>query len=252
MRLIALLLPVLLLAACAGGTGGGSDEAAGTAFQGSVEERLNDRAQFGRILIATVNLGKPSRNYLVEHETRVDELVAQRLVEAGYEVLPAGLFDEAWREGLRKWGEPYDPTTGKLNETAFKYVLNEAMNYLVENSTAQAVMFTNLEEMQVYFSPSGSHNAHFLGVTRKPSSRGGEGVPAGFNWIQGVDAVGLYINVFDMQLQRLFSGAGGIEVTETLNLKNAPRWVRSKKILDNDGYLEEGIDLALRPWLPAS
>jgi hypothetical protein len=115
----------------------------------------------------------------------------------------------------------------------------------------QAIVFTNLEETQVYFSPSGNHSAHFLGVTRRPAARGGDGVPADFDWIQGVDAVGLYVSVFDLKLQRLFSGAGGIEVTEYLNLKpSKPVWTREKTVLNNAGWLEEGIDLALKPWIP--
>ncbi|MFZ1293261.1 MAG: hypothetical protein WAR81_03575, partial [Pseudomonadales bacterium] len=121
---------------------------------------------------------------------------------------------------------------------------------LEANSQVQAVMFTNLEEQQIYFSPSGSHATHFLGVTRKPSSRGGEGVPADFDWIQAVDAVEIYVNVFDLKLQRLFNGAGGIEVTETLDLKGSkPLWKRQKKVLDNDSFIEEGLNLALQPWL---
>ena len=47
-------------------------------------------------------------------------------------------------------------------------------------------------------------------------------------------------------------GAGGIEVTETLDLKpSTPRWVRQKKILDNDSYIDEGVELALHPWIPS-
>ena len=87
-------------------------------------------------------------------------------------------------------------------------------------------------------------------MTRKPSSRGGDGVPADFDWIQAVDAVGIYVNVFDLKLQRLFNGAGGIEVTETLDLKGSkPLWKRQKKVLDNDSFIEEGLNLALQPWL---
>ena len=73
-----------------------------------------------------------------------------------------------------------------------------------------------------------------------------------FDWVQAVDAVGLYIYVFDVNGKRLFNGAGGIEVTETLDLKpSTPRWVRQKKILDSDSYIDEGVELALHPWIPS-
>lgn len=258
MRTLLLILASLLLAACAStpGDGGGG----GTAYKASYDARLGDRKEFGKLVIAPINFGKPSRAYLAEHEARVDRMVRERLVAAGYEVLPSSLFEQAWREGVRKWGEPYNPSSGKLNDTVFQYVLVETLQKLAADTPAQAVVFTNLEELQVYFSPSGNHQAHFLGVTRRPSSRGGEGVPVDFDWVQGVDAVGLYVNVFDVklqtapngavQLQRLFNGAGGIEVTEYLNLKpSTPAWTREKAVLDNEDQLEEGIALALRPWI---
>lgn len=249
MRALLLILTALCLAACAG-TPGGDAAGGGTAYQATYDARLADKTQFGRLVIAPVNFGKPSRNYLAEHEARIDRMVAKRLEAAGYEVLPSQLFETAWKDGVRKWGEPYNPGTGRLNETVFQYVLSETVNALAAEGRVQAIVFTNLEEMQVYFSPSGNHQAHFLGVSRRPSSRGGEGVPADFDWVQGVDAVGLYVNVFDLKLQRLFNGAGGIEVTEYLNLKpSTPRWTREKNVLDNQSFLEEGLDLALKPWL---
>jgi hypothetical protein len=247
------LLLLALLTACGGGGGGnvsGGNEAVATVYKAELDPRLQDKAQFGRLVIATVNLGKPSRGYIVPHEAAIDQKVAARLREAGYEVLPNEVFASGWREGVRAWGEPYNPTTGKLNQNAFFAVLQVAMKYVAENSNAQAVVFTNVEESQEYFSPFGTHNAHFLGVTRRPQSRGGEGVPAGFDWVQGVDAVSLYVNVLDLQIKSLFKGAGGIEMTETLDLKGStPRWMRSKKILDNEGFIDEGVTLALRPWI---
>jgi hypothetical protein len=107
-------------------------------------------------VIAPINFGKPSRSYLAEHDARIDAMIEKRLRKAGYEILPGTLFDEAWLEGVRKWGEPYNPTTGKLNDTSYQYVLSEAVRWLEANSQVQAVMFTNLEELQTYFSPSGS------------------------------------------------------------------------------------------------
>jgi hypothetical protein len=254
MRLIALLVSALLLVTgCSSGGGGigdGGGGAAATRVKSEYDPRLADKTQFGRLVIAHINLGKPSRAYLAEHEERIDALVADRLRAAGYQLQPGTEFEQAWREGVRKWGEPYNPTTGKLNVQALQYVLAEAVTWLAANTQAQGVVFTNLEEQQVYFNPSGNHMAYFMGVGRKPATRGGEGITGDFNWVQGVDAVSINIKVLDLKLQQLFSGAGGIEVTETLDLKGStPRWMRSKKILDNEDFIEEGINLALDPWI---
>jgi hypothetical protein len=250
MRASVLLLSLfLVLTGCSGGGGaeGGSDA---TRVKAEYDPRLADKAQFGRLLIAHVNLGKPSRAYLAEHEEKIDALIVERLRQAGYEIEPTSEFEQAWREGVRKWGEPYNPSTGRLNVQALQYVLAEAVTWLAANTQAKAVVFTNLEEQQVYFNPSGNHMAYFMGVGRKPATRGGEGISGDFNWVQGVDAVSINIKVLDLKLQQLFSGAGGIEVTETLDLKGStPRWMRSKKILDSDSFIEEGINLALDPWI---
>lgn len=255
MRAFLSLALILVLTACgsapssAPSTGGGG-AATGGAAQGGYQGELADHARYGKLIIASINLGKPSRQYLAEHEERIDAMVAARLQKAGYELLPTKLFADAWHEAVLKWGEPYNPTTGKLNTISYQYAINETVQTLARTSGAQAIVFTNLDEIQVYFSPTGSHQTRFLGVTRKPSSRGGEGVSGDFDWIQGVDAVGIYVRVFDMKLKQLFDGAGGIEVTETLDLKpSTPRWTRSKKILDNDDFIEEGITLALQPWI---
>lgn len=251
MRLLTLLISLVLVVGCSSNTGGTTEGAIATAVTAQYDQRLADKSQFGRLVIAHVNLGKPSRTYIAEHEARIDRLLEERLQQAGYEVLPTALFETAWREGLRKWGEPYNPGTGKLSIEILQLVLSETVSHLAANTNVQGIVFTNLEEQQVYFSPSGNHNAHFLGVTRKPASRGGDGVPAGFDWIQGVDSVGIHVKVFDLKLAPLFNGAGGIEVTETLDLKGStPRWMRSKKILDNEDFIDEGLNLATRPWLP--
>ena len=250
MRASVLVLSLfLVLTGCS--SGGGAEGGSGaTRVKAEYDPRLADKAQFGRLLIAHVNLGKPSRTYLAEHEEKLDALVVERLRQAGYEIEPTSEFEQAWREGVRKWGEPYNPTTGKLNVQALQYVLAEAVTWLAANTQAKAVVFTNLEEQQVYFNPSGNHMAYFMGVGRKPATRGGEGISGDFNWVQGVDAVSINIKVLDLKLQQLFSGAGGIEVTETLDLKGStPRWMRSKKILDSDSFIEEGINLALDPWI---
>lgn len=254
MRALSLILTALLvLSGCSSGGGGAGDGGSGagaTRIASDYDPRLADKTQFGRLVIAHINLGKPSRAYLEEHESKIDDLIAARLRAAGYQLQPTSDFEQAWREGVRKWGEPYNPTTGKLNMQALQYVLAEAVTWLAANTQVQGIVFTNLEEQQVYFSPSGNHMAYFMGVGRKPSTRGGEGITGDFNWIQGVDAVSINIKVLDLKLQQLFSGAGGIEVTETLDLKGStPRWMRSKKILDNEDFIEEGLDLALDPWI---
>ena len=64
MRLTALLVSALLLVTgCSSGGGGigdGGSGAAATRIKSEYDPRLADKAQFGRLVIAHINLGKPS------------------------------------------------------------------------------------------------------------------------------------------------------------------------------------------------
>lgn len=247
MRLILLSCVIVLIAACASGGGGRNP----TIYEAQFDERVMDREKFSKFVIATVNLGKPSRTYLQEHEAKVDDMVQEYLEKQGYEFVDPKLFDEAYQEGVRKFGEPFDETTGRMNERSFVAALQEAARILTETSEVDAIVFTNLEESQVFFSSGINHIARFHGVARKPSMQGpGQGVSTDFNWAAEVDAVSLFVNIFDLELKRLFHSAGGIELTEAIDTKGSrARFARRRTVLGNSGQIKEGIQLAFHPFI---
>lgn len=246
MRTLLTTALALVIAACAGG---GSYNT--TTVVAQMDPSLPDREQFSTFIIATTNLGKPSRNYLAEHEARIDAMLTDYLQEHGHRVVASARFEEAFQEGVRKYGSPFDETTGRVNERSFVAALNVAANALKEDGEVDAIIFTDLLESQVFFSTGINRVARFDGVTRKPSMQGpGEGVPADFNWVQEVDAVSLHVNIYSLDLQRLFNGAGGIELTEAIDTRGgSARFKRRRTVLGNDGNIEEGIQLALHPFI---
>ena len=78
----------------------------------------------------------------------------------------------------------------------------------------------------------------------------GQGITGDFSWIQDVDAVSLFVFIFNMDLQRVFISAGGIEVTEAIDTKGSTgRFKRRRKVLGNKKHIKEGVMLAFHPLI---
>lgn len=240
-----LLMATLLLCAC---TNSPSDNVAATAFPYTIASAEVGADQYPRVLIAPVNFGKPSRKYLRPYESRIDEFVRDYLKEANFQLVSSAVFEDEWKAGVRRFGDPYNPTTGKINQNSFAKTLHYVFENLRARGNVDAVIFTDLIERQVSYGASVNRVARWDGVSRKLSTQGpGSGVPSDFNWAQQVEAVSLWVNVFDMQLAPLFQSAGGIEVTQALSIKSTPKFIRRRSLLANRRHIEEGVALAFHP-----
>ena len=61
----------------------------------------------------------------------------------------------------------------------------------------------------------------------------------------------LQVTIYDMELQPLFSGRGGLEATDAIDTHSSEgRYVRRRSILENDSHVQEGIQLAFHPFIP--
>lgn len=247
MRIIALLIITTLLQSC---VSAGSDTAADTAFAYTIQSANVNSKTYPRVLISHVNFGKPSRKFLREYEQRVDGFVRQHLEADGFEVVSSGVFEDQWKNAIRRFGQPYNQTTGKLNEKAFQRVMRQVFSELQARNTVDAVIFTDLIEREVTYGTALNRTVRWDGVSRKLHTQGpGSGVPGDFNWHQPVEAVSLWVNVYTSNLEGVFQGAGGIEVTQGLSLKSTPKFIRRKNVLANKRTIEEGVALALHPMI---
>lgn len=214
-----------------------------------IEDTIRDNKDAKRLVIAHVNFGKPSRMYLQDYQTRVDDILKTYLKKQGYSFVATALFEQAWQDAVRKHGNPFDQSTGKLNQKTFQLVAADAIGEMRARNDVDYVVFTDLIEREVQFTGGISHVARWDGVSRKPSLQGpGDGIPAGFNWAAPVDAVSLWINIFALDLSLQFQGAGGIEVTQAIDMKASnPKFIRRRTLLGNRSDIEEGVELALHP-----
>ena len=88
----------------------------------------------------------------------------------------------------------------------------------------------------------------FDGVTRKPAVQGaGSGVTAEFDWSRPVAAATMRISWFNINLERVFSGDGGMDVTDAVDTRSGTAFVRRRDVLENENHVDEGIAIALHP-----
>lgn len=241
-----LVVIALLLVAC-----GGAQTSNPTAYPYQINTELMEQTEISSVVIAHVNLGGTSRKYLQVHEARIDKMVERYLEEQGIKVEPSREFEQLWKKAVRVYGNPIDPTSGKINQKTFALIIINVRDELRKSSKVDAFVFTDLIEQQVAFSGGLKHLARWDGVSRKPTLQGpGDGVSADFNWNRQAKAVSLRVSIYDMELKALFSSMGGLDTTEAIDTRSSSgKFVRRRSILENESHLEEGIELAFHPFI---
>ena len=240
------ILGLLLLAACSS-----TPTANLTAFPYEIDRERLAEEPVKRVIIAHINLGGPSRNYLQGIEPRIDKMVGDYLKENGIKVLPGRLFEQRWKTAVRIYGNPYDPTTGRINQKTFALILINVRDDLIKNEQLDAIIFTDLLELEVSFSGGLKHLARWHGISRKPTLQGpGDGVSANFDWNRPAKAASLWVSMYDMKLHRVFTSIGGLDTTDAIDTRSSSgRFVRRRSVLENDSHIEEGIELAFHPFI---
>ncbi len=244
-RFILTCLFILSLAACSG------VEPNPTVYPFQIDNEAIEASSVKKVVIANVNLGIPSRNYLKESEGKIDGMLSGYLRENDFQVVSGHHFAQAWKIASRVNGDPYDPTTGKVNQRAFALNLQAVTKQLVDKHKIDAIIFTDIVERDIQFSNGLSHLARWDGITRKPSLRGpGDGVTADFDWSMNAKGASLWVSIYNVELQRLFTSIGGLDSTEAIDTRSSSgRYTRRRNILENETHLLEGIQLAMHPFI---
>ncbi|MEM8563441.1 MAG: hypothetical protein AAGF57_14470 [Pseudomonadota bacterium] len=222
-----------------------------TVFPYEIDEAKIAEDNIKTVVIAHVNLGPPSRNYLEKEALRIDAMVSAYLKENGFKVLPQREFEQRWNTAVRAFGNPVDPTTGRINPNAFSRIMNTIRDEM-RGSGLDAFIFTDLIELETSFSGGLQHIARWDGVSRKPSMQGpGDGVSVDFDWNTMVDVASLQVSIFDMDLKRVFVSRGGLDATQAIDSRSSSgRYVRRREILESERNVREGIELAFYPFIP--
>lgn len=246
-HLAALLALCLLLVACSS-----TPTYNPTTFPFQLDQARLDAHPIKTVVIAHVNLGMQSRNYLDKEAPRIDARVASYLKENGFKVLPQRQFEQYWNVADRAYGNPIDPTSGKMNRKTFALIMHQVRDEMRESSELDAIIFTDLVEFEVAFSGGLKHVARWDGVTRTPTMQGpGDGVSTEFDWNMLAAVASLQVSIYNMELQPVFSSRGGLDATEAIDSRSTSgRYIRRRNILENESNIDEGIRLAFYPFIP--
>lgn len=207
-------------------------------------------ADIKKVVIAHVNLGPPSRRYLEKEADRVDEFVIERLESIGLEVMPQREFSQRWNNATLTYGDPIDPTLGRVNTNTFVQIIQTVREQMLEQTDVDAFIFTDLLEREVAYNQGVQRFVRWDGVLRKPQLQGpGQGVSTAFDWNVPTTTASIRIVVYNRDLQKVYEGVGGIDTTQAIDSRK-DAFVRRRDMLDNENFIKEGISLALHPWIP--
>jgi hypothetical protein len=249
LRRAALLLVALslLLAGCS------STAPNNTAFPYQIDRAKLQEKPLKRVIIASPNFnGEPTRYHLQKAATQIDNRVKAYLEANGYEVAPGYVFDNAWNQAIRTYGEFYDPTTGRVDVDTWRAVMVTTAQALREEGGIDGIVFTDLVEHDSAHNIGLDHLAQWYGVSRKPGFySAGQNSVSDMDWNQTVKVASLHIAVFNIDLEAVFASRGGLDTLQVLDNKGSrTRYVRRKRLLDNDRHIQEGIEIAFHPLIP--
>ncbi|MEZ5572560.1 MAG: hypothetical protein R3E64_11120 [Halioglobus sp.] len=244
--LYTLLTVCVILAACSS-----TPTYNATTFAYQIDQAKLDAHPIKTVVIAHVNLGTQSRNYLEKEAPRIDAKIASYLKDNGFKVLSQRDFEQHWNAAVRAYGNPVDPTSGKLNRKTFAQIMYQVRDEMAKTTKLDAFIFTDLVEFEVAFSGGLKHIARWDGVSRTPTMQGpGDGVSTDFDWNMLAAVASIQVTIYNMDLEPVFSSRGGIDATDAIDSRSSKgRYIRRRSILENDTYIQEGIELAFHPFI---
>ncbi|WP_339674369.1 hypothetical protein [Dasania marina] len=251
MRIILITL-TLLISACS--NNGSISEKGASAFPYRYNNEIVKAKPIKKVIVANTSFGRPVMSHLRKADSRVKRYVKEYLKDNGYQVLPEYHFENAWKQAVRSYGQPYDPSTGRIDSVTWQRVMYTAGQTLKKQTDADAIVFADVIEHNAQHNNGLQHLARFNGVNRKPMLRGADkSIPLGFDWNQEIKAASLLVNIYNIDLQRVLMNYGGISTTQELDTKKAdPVWVRRRKLLSSEDDIEEAMAIAFHPFIKMS
>lgn len=226
-------------------------DSASTVYPYQFDESSKDGKKFDTLIIASQNYGKPSRQYLVPYEEKIDRYVIKYLKSNGYKVLDSRIYAQALSKAEARIGDPFDPTTGKLNVQRKQQVVADVLRQLqASQPNLDGVVFTELLDRKVYFSQGIKRVARWDGVSRPPQLQGAnKGIALEFDWTQSVDAASIGIYIFTIHGKNLLASAGGMSLAEDIDTRGSAKFKRSRNVFSSESQLMEGVELAFHPFI---
>jgi hypothetical protein len=220
-----------------------------TTYPYAVDKNGAER-EINRIVIASHNLGKPSRSYLEKQEEKIDDYVVDYLESNGYTMVNSKLYEDAYQKNVRALGNPYDYSTGRIDQQLQMQVIGTTIAALKETGKIDGILYTDLIERHVTFTVGQKRVARWDGVSRGPKVQGASNSISGdFNWSKLVDAASLGTYLYSLDGQLVFHSIGGLSLTEAVDTKGTASFKRARNMFNSQSQIEEGVQLAFHPLI---
>ena len=203
------------------------------------------------VLIADINYLQPSRRYLNKKADFVDAQLEQFLLNRNVKVISNRVFTRQWDKKKTRFGNTYDANTGQQTSHFTSALTATLEQVFTSRPQLDAIIFTDLLSVSIEDAQSSMRTVQWHGVSRKVKVQGlGDGNEANIDWIKSINGISLAVHIINREQQQVLENVGGIQVAQTLNLQNKfTKLKRRKDLLQNENEIEEGIQLALQPWL---
>jgi hypothetical protein len=174
-------------------------------------------------------------------QAQFGQWIAEKLKEAGFAVVEAGVYEAAWTQFGEEVGGFFDPVTGKKDEEKFKEARKKTIAELKAKQGAQGMLWPAIEVVEVgFYGPV----ADWHGISESLSATG-KGIPVGRGT---VGALSLYVYLEDMEGGRLYSNAGGIQLLGKFDSRGRSVAVPEDELLTSEGRNRKAVDIAME-WL---
>lgn len=214
-----------------------------------------DSNDIKRVMIAPMNYGTPSRQYLQNHQQAINEYVTDYLKKHQLSSASNKPFEQLWRNAESELGALYNRVTGQKT-FAYQQAFEQTLQTLFANNPQlDAVVFTDLIETPLSYQKTLQRKAEWHGVERRIKVEGiAEGT--GMSWTleqgtaQEIDAISLQITIINRQQRLVFQSIGGIQIAQALAAgTKSSNLQRRRDLLKSDKEIHHAIQIAFHPFI---
>ena len=175
--------------------------------------------------------------------TSFEALIATKLRNAGYTVVPSAAYEAVWERAKQQIGGYFDPVTGRRDEAKFKAVRTHALREIADTEKVDATVGCIIRPVTAAFAAG---TAYWHGVS-EPIATGGFWSRVGTGDSHGTaPALSLVIVMEGIDGQELFVNAGGIQLLQTVEYGKFVD-VPKAQLLSDAARNATAVDIALAP-----
>jgi hypothetical protein len=176
-----------------------------------------------------------------------DSLIAGRLREAGYDIVPASDVNPIWRALVDSAGGLFDQTTGRPDTIKARALHDQFLRQLRSRFHVDAIVYPRIVVVGAGFNET---KAKWDGVSQSIEGTGSALLRAlaGVNRYGETEALSLQVSIEDMGGTDVYSKRGGLEVWAK-PARNGFQQVPRSALFQNAERNARGVEIALEPVL---